>query len=153
MFFKYRLCLVVAAVALAVGGSMGGVPAAPATMSSVFRTILTTEGVAGLYRGITPNFMKVLSFPHNTATRGNGTFWNAGGAGRVHLLRRLRALPSSARRYHDVMVGRMCVRFPKFLQTRSKFVQPLFFRLVHFSCSIFFAFFLSLSLPLYVFLL
>jgi hypothetical protein len=30
------------------------------TMMSVFRKILQTEGVAGLYRGITPNFIKVL---------------------------------------------------------------------------------------------
>lgn len=29
------------------------------TMMSVFREIWTLEGVAGLYRGITPNFMKV----------------------------------------------------------------------------------------------
>ncbi|XP_025832513.1 calcium-binding mitochondrial carrier protein SCaMC-2 isoform X2 [Agrilus planipennis] len=30
------------------------------TMSGVFKTILQTEGVVGLYRGITPNFIKVL---------------------------------------------------------------------------------------------
>lgn len=30
------------------------------TMSSIFRRIIETEGVAGLYRGITPNFVKVL---------------------------------------------------------------------------------------------
>lgn len=29
-------------------------------MSSVFRKIIQQEGVAGLYRGITPNFIKVL---------------------------------------------------------------------------------------------
>lgn len=30
------------------------------TMSGVFKQIIKTEGVAGLYRGITPNFIKVL---------------------------------------------------------------------------------------------
>lgn len=30
------------------------------TMTSVFKKILRTEGIAGLYRGITPNFIKVL---------------------------------------------------------------------------------------------
>lgn len=30
------------------------------TMTSIFRRIIETEGVAGLYRGITPNFVKVL---------------------------------------------------------------------------------------------
>lgn len=29
-------------------------------MTSAFRHIIRTEGVAGLYRGITPNFIKVL---------------------------------------------------------------------------------------------
>lgn len=29
-------------------------------MSSVFKKIIRTEGIAGLYRGITPNFIKVL---------------------------------------------------------------------------------------------
>lgn len=29
-------------------------------MTSVFKRIIRTEGVAGLYRGITPNFIKVL---------------------------------------------------------------------------------------------
>ena len=32
---------------------------APMTMTSVFRQILATEGPLGLYRGITPNFLKV----------------------------------------------------------------------------------------------
>lgn len=31
-----------------------------ASMTGVFRTILEREGVLGLYRGITPNFIKVL---------------------------------------------------------------------------------------------
>lgn len=30
------------------------------TMSGVFRTIVEREGVLGLYRGITPNFIKVM---------------------------------------------------------------------------------------------
>lgn len=30
------------------------------TMAGVFQNIIRTEGVAGLYRGITPNFIKVL---------------------------------------------------------------------------------------------
>lgn len=30
------------------------------TMTSVFKKIIQQEGVAGLYRGITPNFIKVL---------------------------------------------------------------------------------------------
>jgi solute carrier family 25 phosphate transporter 23/24/25/41 len=30
------------------------------TMTGVFRTILKKEGVLGLYRGITPNFIKVM---------------------------------------------------------------------------------------------
>lgn len=30
------------------------------TMGGVFRHIIATEGPAGLYRGITPNFIKVL---------------------------------------------------------------------------------------------
>lgn len=30
------------------------------TMGGIFRRIIETEGVAGLYRGITPNFVKVL---------------------------------------------------------------------------------------------
>lgn len=30
------------------------------TMVGVFRRIIATEGPAGLYRGITPNFIKVL---------------------------------------------------------------------------------------------
>lgn len=30
------------------------------TMSGIFKRIIETEGVAGLYRGITPNFVKVL---------------------------------------------------------------------------------------------
>lgn len=30
------------------------------TMSGVFRTIIEKEGVFGLYRGITPNFIKVM---------------------------------------------------------------------------------------------
>lgn len=30
------------------------------TMGGVFKHIVRTEGVAGLYRGITPNFIKVL---------------------------------------------------------------------------------------------
>jgi solute carrier family 25 (mitochondrial phosphate transporter), member 23/24/25/41 len=29
------------------------------TMTGVFRAIIATEGLAGLYRGITPNFLKV----------------------------------------------------------------------------------------------
>lgn len=29
-------------------------------MAGVFQNIIRTEGVAGLYRGITPNFIKVL---------------------------------------------------------------------------------------------
>ncbi|XP_057367587.1 mitochondrial adenyl nucleotide antiporter SLC25A23-like [Daphnia carinata] len=45
-----------AAVALQ---TVGGGPTAQLTMSGVFRTILATEGPAGLYRGITPNFLKV----------------------------------------------------------------------------------------------
>lgn len=32
----------------------------PHTMGGIVRHILRTEGVAGLYRGITPNFIKVL---------------------------------------------------------------------------------------------
>lgn len=32
----------------------------PQTMSSTFRRIIQQEGFAGLYRGITPNFIKVL---------------------------------------------------------------------------------------------
>lgn len=30
------------------------------TMGGVFKQIIKTEGVSGLYRGITPNFIKVL---------------------------------------------------------------------------------------------
>lgn len=30
------------------------------TMGGVFKRIIKTEGVTGLYRGITPNFIKVL---------------------------------------------------------------------------------------------
>lgn len=30
------------------------------TMTTVFKKIIQTEGLAGLYRGITPNFIKVL---------------------------------------------------------------------------------------------
>lgn len=30
------------------------------TMAGVFKRIVATEGPAGLYRGITPNFIKVL---------------------------------------------------------------------------------------------
>lgn len=30
------------------------------TMGGVFKHIVRTEGLAGLYRGITPNFIKVL---------------------------------------------------------------------------------------------
>lgn len=30
------------------------------TMTGVFRTIIEKEGVTGLYRGITPNFIKVI---------------------------------------------------------------------------------------------
>lgn len=30
------------------------------TMTGVFRTIIEKEGVFGLYRGITPNFIKVM---------------------------------------------------------------------------------------------
>lgn len=30
------------------------------TMTTVFKRIIQQEGVAGLYRGITPNFIKVL---------------------------------------------------------------------------------------------
>lgn len=32
----------------------------PTTMVGTFRHIIKTEGVLGLYRGITPNFIKVL---------------------------------------------------------------------------------------------
>lgn len=32
----------------------------PTTMVSTFKHIIKTEGVPGLYRGITPNFIKVL---------------------------------------------------------------------------------------------
>ena len=39
--------------------TVGGGATAPLTMSGVFRTILATEGLPGLYRGITPNFLKV----------------------------------------------------------------------------------------------
>lgn len=39
--------------------TVGGGPTAQLTMTGVFRTILATEGPAGLYRGITPNFLKV----------------------------------------------------------------------------------------------
>jgi len=39
--------------------TVGGGPSTPLTMTGVFRTIIATEGLAGLYRGITPNFMKV----------------------------------------------------------------------------------------------
>ncbi|EFX71570.1 calcium-binding mitochondrial carrier protein SCaMC-3-like isoform X1 [Daphnia pulex] len=45
-----------AAVALQ---TVGGGPTAQLSMTGVFRTILATEGPAGLYRGITPNFLKV----------------------------------------------------------------------------------------------
>ena len=31
-----------------------------ASMGSLFKEIITTEGFKGLYRGITPNFMKVI---------------------------------------------------------------------------------------------
>lgn len=30
------------------------------SMSSLFRHIVRTEGLRGLYRGLTPNFMKVI---------------------------------------------------------------------------------------------
>lgn len=30
------------------------------TMAGVFKNIVVSEGVSGLYRGITPNFIKVL---------------------------------------------------------------------------------------------
>lgn len=30
------------------------------SMSGLFRDILRTEGLPGLYRGLTPNFMKVI---------------------------------------------------------------------------------------------
>lgn len=30
------------------------------TMAGIFKHILRTEGITGLYRGITPNFIKVL---------------------------------------------------------------------------------------------
>lgn len=30
------------------------------TMTGVFRTIIEKEGIFGLYRGITPNFIKVM---------------------------------------------------------------------------------------------
>lgn len=33
---------------------------AEGTMSGVFREIVQREGVTGLYRGITPNFIKVI---------------------------------------------------------------------------------------------
>jgi Mitochondrial carrier protein len=36
------------------------VPSKDYTMTTVFKKIIRTEGVAGLYRGITPNFIKVL---------------------------------------------------------------------------------------------
>lgn len=45
---------------------MGGIPLKQAgagnddNMMGVFRKILRTEGICGLYRGITPNFIKVL---------------------------------------------------------------------------------------------
>ena len=39
--------------------TVGGGPPTPLTMTGVFRTIIATEGIVGLYRGITPNFMKV----------------------------------------------------------------------------------------------
>jgi len=39
--------------------TVGGGPPTPLTMTGVFRTIIATEGLVGLYRGITPNFMKV----------------------------------------------------------------------------------------------
>lgn len=45
---------------------MGGIPLKQAgagnddNMFGVFRKILRTEGICGLYRGITPNFIKVL---------------------------------------------------------------------------------------------
>lgn len=38
----------------------GSVSANDDNMVGVFRKILQTEGVLGLYRGITPNFIKVL---------------------------------------------------------------------------------------------
>ena len=48
-------------VALETVGSIGGgpTPGQPMTMTGVFRAIIATEGMAGLYRGITPNFLKV----------------------------------------------------------------------------------------------
>ncbi|XP_065359414.1 calcium-binding mitochondrial carrier protein SCaMC-2 isoform X3 [Calliphora vicina] len=48
------------------GSPMGGIPLKQAgagnddNMFGVFRKILRTEGICGLYRGITPNFIKVL---------------------------------------------------------------------------------------------
>jgi len=49
-------CLSIDVVALE---TVGGGPPTPLTMTGVFRTIIATEGLVGLYRGITPNFMKV----------------------------------------------------------------------------------------------
>lgn len=43
------------------GGAAGSATTAqPTTMVSTFKHIVKTEGFPGLYRGITPNFIKVL---------------------------------------------------------------------------------------------
>ncbi|XP_055611106.1 calcium-binding mitochondrial carrier protein SCaMC-2 isoform X2 [Uranotaenia lowii] len=47
------------AVTIAAQNPAEGIAATP-TMSNVFKRILQTEGPLGLYRGITPNFIKVL---------------------------------------------------------------------------------------------
>ena len=38
----------------------GKIPKTEPTMTSVFKKIIQQEGLPGLYRGITPNFVKVL---------------------------------------------------------------------------------------------
>jgi len=56
---RTRLQAAVATVETVGGGVHGAAHHPQLSMSSVFRTILATEGPAGLYRGITPNFLKV----------------------------------------------------------------------------------------------
>jgi len=43
----------------AVPSPAGIATAQPFTMTTLIRHIIQTEGITGLYRGITPNFMKV----------------------------------------------------------------------------------------------
>lgn len=54
---RLRVCMTLCSCVAVI--APGVVHTAPVTMVGLFKHIFATEGVVGLYRGITPNFMKV----------------------------------------------------------------------------------------------